>query len=527
MKHVIDPNSAHRDGTIYGDYDCTLNQTDLSVNANKFYIMQVIQYKKNNGSMTNDGCTLLIRYGRVGERGRLDESEMSPNEAADKFVKQFKAKTGNNWADRANFVSKKGKYTLCEMDYSNVTTSNLPPTNITGTNSNNVAPVVIPEAVCCLKPRVQEFLRLIGDIKEMQNAMVELELDANKLPLGKISQNQINRGYAILNQIILQLKNSGTGDVRMILMDLSSQYYTLIPHAWGRGSSPPLIDTPERISKYIEILDELSNLQVAATVVQPGNDTRNLLAANLLNADGSRIHPLDTIYKEINAKIRGVKKNSAVWNTIQQYITNTHGSTHNNYAVDLLEIYKVGRQGESDNYQKCLAKITSNNGNEVVVNRQLLWHGTRLTNYISILKNGLLLRPDVIPGTYITGKMFGYGIYAANSFSKSFNYTGADKKNPVACLLLGEFALGNCLKKVSADSGLTGDIVNKQGCHSTWGQGQYTPSSYSMMKDGVLVPTGKLEKSNISGANLLYDEFIVYDQNQFNIKYVVLVKARW
>lgn len=465
--------------------------------------MQIIHHK-------ND-YVLFIRYGRVGERGRIDESPMSENGATSKFTKQFKLKTGNNWADRAHFTTQRGKYTLCEMDYEDVVVPR--PVQVVTTGAV-IAPVV--EAVSTLRPRVQEFLRLVGNVQEMKNAMVELEIDINKMPLGKISQNQINTGYAILNQIILELQKhraSPTQETWSELTMLSSRYYTLIPFACGRGSAPPVIDTPERIQRNIEALDDLSNIRVAAKVVQD--------SAQTTQTNGPAVHPLDRIYAEINTKMRGVKQGSRVWNMIQTYITNTHATNHSNYSVELLDIHKIQRSGEKE---KHLAKVGEFGGG---ANRQLLWHGTRLTNYISILKGGLLLRPDVIPGTYITGKMFGYGIYAANSFSKSFNYTGADRQHPVACLFLGEFALGNCLKKTQADSGLTGAAVKKAGCHSTWGQGQHTPSSYSTMKDGVLVPSGKLEKSGVTGAALQYDEFIVYDQDQFHLRYIVTVRGRW
>lgn len=48
-----------------------------------------------------------------------------------------------------------------------------------------------------------------------------------------------------------------------------------------------------------------------------------------------------------------------------------------------------------------------------------LWHGSRNENWLSIVENGLKLRPNAI----ITGKMFGHGIYFAPSSMKSWNYT--------------------------------------------------------------------------------------------------------
>ncbi|OZC03869.1 hypothetical protein [Rubricoccus marinus] len=51
---------------------------------------------------------------------------------------------------------------------------------------------------------------------------------------------------------------------------------------------------------------------------------------------------------------------------------------------------------------------------------ELLWHGSRSENWLSILETGLCLHPD---RAVITGKMFGYGLYFARSFQKSLGYT--------------------------------------------------------------------------------------------------------
>ena len=50
--------------------------------------------------------------------------------------------------------------------------------------------------------------------------------------------------------------------------------------------------------------------------------------------------------------------------------------------------------------------------------RELI-HGSRTENWTSIIMNGLLLNPNAP----ITGKAYGYGIYTARDFNKSFGYT--------------------------------------------------------------------------------------------------------
>ncbi len=176
--HIIDPHCNYRDGTIYKDHDCTLNQTDIRTNKNKFYIMQVIE--KGNSFY------LFIRYGRVGERGVVKHDTYTTGEsAAGAFVKQFKSKTGNTWG--SPFVAKSGKYYLCEMDYEDVVKQQPPnPTTTVDTDGK-----VKPPTGCTLEPLVQDFLRLVSDIKEMTNTMVELDIDTKKMPLGKLSKSQI------------------------------------------------------------------------------------------------------------------------------------------------------------------------------------------------------------------------------------------------------------------------------------------------------------------------------------------------
>jgi poly [ADP-ribose] polymerase len=500
-KHIIDEYSGHRDGKIYKDYDCTLNQTNIKNNNNKFYIIQLIEKASNE-------YYVFIRYGRVGERGRPSDAKYSNVDSAIGFFeKQFKSKTGNSWnaAQNGNFTPKSGKYWLCEMDYDDVDglKDDDDPDDTTADKKDSPA-----EIKCSLDKRVQDFLSLVSDVKTMKSTMVSLDIDTKKLPLGKLSQKQIDKGYTILNKIKLALKQKPrTQSVKDDISDLSSQYYTVIPYVCGRVA-PPVIDTDEMIDKYTDTLDELSNITVAAKIVK---DTNSKKAK-------STVHPLDGVYNQLGTTIKPVEHDSDEWKIIKDYVHNTHAPTHSNYTVELLDIFEIQREGERNVFEKeC----------DAIDNRTLLWHGTRLTNYCSILQKGLLLRPDVIPGTYITGKMFGYGIYGANSFSKSFNYCGANKRDSVACLFLAEFALGNTSNRVQSDYYITKDKLSQLGCHSTWGQGQTTPSGHSTLPDGVKVPNGKLTKSNIPGGSLLYDEFIVYDQNQLNLRYIVKVKGNF
>ena len=75
-------------GDVYTDADigycCTLNQTDIDANKNKFYIMQIIK-------ISNNSFKLFIRYGRIGEPGKVLSSDfVDADSAIYDFKKQFK-----------------------------------------------------------------------------------------------------------------------------------------------------------------------------------------------------------------------------------------------------------------------------------------------------------------------------------------------------------------------------------------------------------------------------------------------------
>ena len=116
---------------------------------------------------------------------------------------------------------------------------------------------------------------------------------------------------------------------------------------------------------------------------------------------------------------------------------NTHAATHNNYSLEILDAFSVGKD---------LPYI-----GESIGNRQLLWHGSRLTNWVGIFSQGLRIAPPEAP---CTGYMFGKGVYFADMCSKSANYCFTSKTNNIGIMLLCEVALGTENALLDADNTL-------------------------------------------------------------------------
>lgn len=89
-------------------------------------------------------------------------------------------------------------------------------------------------------------------------------------------------------------------------------------------------------------------------------------------------------------------RTSKEFKDIAFYVKNTHAATHNTYTLEVLDLFSVSREGEEAKWKPW----------ESFDNRQLLWHGSRLTNWVGIISQGLRIAPPEAP---VTGYMFGKG----------------------------------------------------------------------------------------------------------------------
>ena len=129
--------------------------------------------------------------------------------------------------------------------------------------------------------------------------------------------------------------------------------------------------------------------------------------------------------------------------------------------------------------------------------------------------------------------MFGNGVYFADMFEKSINYSSYgfyEKKHPgYALLLLCEVALGEeCEMAYHAEY-----KYEKDKHMSVRGMGKEGPNPANAIydKSGVKIPMGPtidfpIDKgvSYYERPKITHNEFIVYDESQIKLKYMVLVR---
>ena len=134
---------------------------------------------------------------------------------------------------------------------------------------------------------------------------------------------------------------------------------------------------------------------------------------------------------------------------------------------------------------------------------ELFWHGSRNENWISILQTGLKIRPS---NAVLTGAMFGHGIYFADKYRKSAGYTslsgarwtsGRDNR---AFLALMDVHVGKQY-----------DILH------------HSHECYTLDAKKLVAKGGYDSVFAKGGADLINNEYIVYQEAQSTIKYLVEV----
>uniref|UniRef100_A0A4W5NIM2 Poly [ADP-ribose] polymerase n=1 Tax=Hucho hucho TaxID=62062 RepID=A0A4W5NIM2_9TELE len=466
--HVLDQN-----GQIFS---ATLGLVDIVRGTNSYYKLQLLE------DDVHKRYWVFRSWGRVGTTiggNKLDKFN-DKNSAMDNFLGVYEEKTGNAWGS-SHFTKYPNRFYPLEIDYGQDEEAVKRLTASAGTNSLLAKPV-------------QELIRTIFDVESMKKAMVEFEIDLQKMPLGKLSKRQIQSAYALLSEVQQAVSDSSS---ESHILDLSNRFYTLIPHDFGM-KKPPLLSNLDYIQAKVQMLDNLLDIEVAYSLLKGG-------------AEDNKKDPIDINYEKLKTKIEVVDKTTKEAEIILQYVKNTHAATHNTYTLEVEEIFKIVREGEYQKYRPF----------QDLPNRQLLWHGSRTTNYAGILSQGLRIAPPEAP---VTGYMFGKGVYFADMVSKSANYCHTSQSDPTGLLLLGEVALGNMheLKKASHITKLP------KGKHSVKGLGRNAPDpSATVTLDGVQVPLGKGTNTNIDDTSLLYNEYIVYDVAQVNLKYLLKIKFNY
>jgi len=464
---------------VCGEYAAMLNQTNIGANNNKFYVIQIVEHA---GSFF-----LFTKWGRVGEPGLHNIGSFDKLEDAVKgFCKKYQDKTGNKWG--AEFVAKNKKYTPLEME---VDSDDDSPEDSTDGGPGSSLAIKRETNGCSLDHRTMIMIKLIFCADMFSGQMVNMNLDIKKMPLGKLSKAQIGKGLAALIEVEEALKNKASRDT---IAELSSKFFTLIPHNFGR-TKPPILDSAALRTKK-DVMLTLADIELAQslqTKPEPGLK-----------------HELDVKYESLGCQTTLLSKTCEEYELVLEFARATVPS------FKLLDVWRLERAGEEERLS-------------LKPQRRLLWHGTSVAVVAAILNSGLRIMPH-------SGGRMGRGIYLASECAKSYGYVQChygefEQEKDVGFMFLVEAQLGRTKDTPSGDYTLK---AAPEGYDSIVARGVQEPDpskDKKMTLSGgreVVVPVGKpVKQKKYSNSEFWQSEYLVYQECQARLRYLIKFSRNW
>lgn len=434
-----------------------LQVTDIKTNRNKYYAVELHSAKSKFRVYTHYGRTDdLDSNPNAGAReSRYFDSLPEAQTTYDKIFKE-KTSTKKGYKELALASSKIGSHKSIGQSSGTIDEKTLkkladkePQTNVT------------PKVT--IHKDIQEIVSyLYGEATNALVSTVNATITANGIetPLGVLTLGQIDKGQTVLDDIALSLgkKKKSIDD----LTQLSGDFYTVIPHKFGRSREAALlavIDTADKLS------DKADTLQ---------------LMRDMLNVNGKSnvlVNPeIDSKYKALNCEIELVDPGK--YQEMKSYFEKS--VIRGGSKVKVKNLWQIKRAGEHEDFTKDIS------------NHRLLFHGSAVKNWVGILSRGLLLPKIVVTlGVHRTDAgWLGSGIYFGGAACTAAGYAHPGKKNS-RFVAIANVALGKMK--------------------------DYSKITYGLNEP----PTGYNSTHGVRGTQFSDDEYVIYKHNQQRLEYLV------
>lgn len=408
------------------EYNALLTKVDVKngrFGLNVFYRLQLVQDEIQGLFI------VFTNWGRIGETGKFQNTPFHvAADAISEFKKIFRAKTGNHWDDRGAFVKQSKKYNLVQRVDTHTTVDK----SVTASFTELAKDVAFPAFTDAesFPPSVVRLLGAITDIHNLELAATEGCNFNDSLPLAKEEELQaaVEKLVAIrgiieerdeVNKEITQAGGNMTDESTAKLSELSdkynaltetiseisSRYYEVMPcNEDAFGASIKAFDTVASVNTEITRLRLLMDIMTSYKM---------LLGAKRLQ---SMVHPLEYCYNAMQVQLKPMAPDAPETELLKKYFFNGLRS-HAKTSYRVANAFHVNRQGEKARF----AEFQDTHPTFKAQHSQLLWHGTRRTNLMGILSQGLRIAPPEAPHH---GYMYGKGLYFADVTAKSVDYCG-------------------------------------------------------------------------------------------------------
>ncbi|KAL8624962.1 hypothetical protein ACOMHN_039849 [Nucella lapillus] len=331
---------------------------------------------------------------------------------------------------------------------------------ISGTGVRNVGSPKLQQILATLESEASTTSSAVSEIVEhiWREALGEVETVLG-VPGSLTNLEQVEKAEALLVKIRDGLKNKDNVE------EIVQEFYQTLPHKTEAASST----SPSKawLSKKQDLCQLMKDM------------------ASVSEATGWCSRP------GVQAKYRALRCNVARLSPHSLQHTRVCGdllsSVDRDITVKIGNVYSVQRPIEDSAFQHDLH------------NKRLLFHSSKVENFLGILSRGLLLPKVVVDdhgGSRSDAGMLGSGIYFASAASTSAAYSTPSKTRGTRLMLVSEVALGDCCDFTTTDTSLS---APPEGYHSARGVG----------------------KKHNNASAFENDEYVVYDVRQQRLRYLV------
>ncbi len=385
-----------------------------------------------------------------------------------------KAKALKKWSEKTNQNNKPDKrYTEVKAVDTGETVS---ATTVKNAELKDVAKKQIKSKNPIVNKLV-DFLVQVNAHSIMKQSGGKITYDASsatfKTPLGVIDPVQVSEARDLLADISDYVRKQNFGSAKLA-RDLNS-YLRLIPHDVGMKKITPqrIFPNTQSILAENDLLDGLQTSFIDITTAKPTKGKKKVAkktAPKVFDVDMEIITD-----KKIISHVRHIYQS-----------TRKSMHTSNNLSVQTVYAVTIGPMKKAFDAKGAKMK-----------NVWQLWHGSKASNLLSILKGGLIIPPS--SAAHCTGRMYSDGVYFSDISTKALNYAtnfwGSGGSTDRTFMFLADVAMGN----YHIAQGAWGKYP-APGSDSTWAKGR--------------------DKGGIN-SGVINDEMIVYDTNQCNLVYLV------
>ncbi|KAH7468744.1 Poly [ADP-ribose] polymerase tankyrase [Phytophthora ramorum] len=477
------------------ELDALLTKVDVKngrFGLNVFYRLQLVRDE------LQDILVLFTNWGRIGETGKFQNTPFRDEaEAVNEFKKIFRSKTGNTWETRApgEFVKKPKKYNLVQrVNYATKVDDEVTRSFREDMDNSTSKGVVFPEpsdADLVGSPNVMAMLAAITDVRNLQlAAQTSCGFAGGDLPLAK--QDELRTALEKLQEIrdLLKEKEELVKEIGTASGDLSddgatkrallaTRHEALTEKVSERSSRyyeiMPCQEDSDVLASSIKAFDQVGDVNVEITRLRMLSDIMETYKM-LLGAKRAQPtqNPLEYCYHALQVRLAPLQPADAERQLIHRYFFGGLRS-HDRQRYRISNVFEVERRGETQRFNELMEERPDLRATQT----HLLWHGTKRTNLMGILSQGLRVAPPEAPHH---GYAYGKGLYFANVAEKSLNYCDAPyalpildkdgkpdksttKTREVHYMLLCEVALGKPTE-LTATAAWGGDPLPREGMDS-------------------------------------------------------------